>query len=1512
MARQPGAEKRWKSGSHGGSGSTGRRTPSGLHRRSDGGGAAAGAKKGNLRLKKEKTKYHKTQYQQRRQIGSHGKNDASQHSASGHGGRVAGGRPAPSHRTADIDIQMASKVSAELRESISIFKNRRSSGAAVDVDLEQRLFRFVTPQMVMQHLPSEVMAFRSYLSKFQKGESNVVSGFLAWFEWASYEASRGASFSKAKPQRGTDADQSKEEDEEEGEKDEAEDTDGGQGSKKRSQTRQVMARTLQERSHMRALVQMCLRHNAEKRKQGQHAFLNHLKAKLAEEGVDSRTLEHLRATVHHSVIYALSRLLLGMVTDNFAMLCLHCSALFLVLKQTDIPASVVLQLMDEEFALEMRMRAVKARLEAQQRKRGGRAAAGETDGGDESGGDDDGDDGIDPDEINDPTKGERNQRLIAAVFAMGAVVASAKPLSDGAAAQLTQFLSFAYVEQKTTRVTSANLLLSVLSKHESLMRNQEILQWMTFAFFHYPKMEYFRPEAIQLVLYWMEADTKPLAHCLPATVQQYIALDPLQPAVMEQIGSALFRKEQVTACHPMLHPVWTNLFDLVVRRSAMGESLKEHLTSIVHTLIAPYRRGSADIPRRALFQNLVSRLGQIAVQSDDVEERVEVLRIASTNVGYGKRTTAKPTPMVELKWLPISALHGKVEGLLRQYRMINDGDPAAVTNRTWVLRELRNCLYVPVREGVEQTYVNEAVKMLLMQGFFPSGKSKDTLSQNRCIYLFSDVYSFSYTAALARPKATVSATEVIAAYLAAEGKGKTRYSTALQNGAFRKARNRIVEALEAAPKQRSVLFYDNGDMELLLALLFLVLSVDDPSNSDAVQVAKSVVPDLAHFYAAGTLETLDLFLDALMALLMRVSSPLHVMPLMTSVRRIATGFILKFARFIKTKSSLDILLAPLRDAYHTDSRELARQRAAKKALAEAEDEGESGSDVDDVDGDDAEEEEEDNSSVGSLPEEDEDAATDADTETNSDASTASDDASTASDDVDHDDEDGDADEAEDVTAALDDEDEEEEDALEEEEAPTQEYVDALKTMVGNVDLDHAYPTDTASKEKSDVVRAISLATRVGLSLRSPVVLQVYQVLLAVCRENIKSSDDVIFQSTVSSIEMLLLSKHRYFGSFVSAAELFQLLGDIQSYARKMSRVLVEKDSASSKAAAVARKRLAVLKKLALRVFHFTAMLAYKNHGSEEIRITLSEYYKSIFCDRGWDTRKQLPNLKNDMYHYRLGFAWVMLPATFEKYEEVAPLPGPQRVRVFTGCCALVEAMLPRLSGLPRDLKATTSQAIRAFLQAVPLAEVYDMKHTLPYNYLHAIKMVLQYNNRVQLDASWVATAVVGTAVENDDIQLSAASIRLLAVMERILALTPRAKETKAPVPVKVLYQQFEKQGTKEKSDYYRRAKRVRGKILKALLAHRNDDATDEQRAVKRRRKEEMKIEDRVQRQVLRESRNKALTKEEREEKRRRIVAAKQERIAKNRLRKRRLHEMRQRSFERWRQAKLSAAVEMEE
>ncbi|RNF15688.1 uncharacterized protein Tco025E_05443 [Trypanosoma conorhini] len=1449
-------------------------------------------------IKKEKTKYHKQKYareqvMQRKSGGAHGK-------PTGHpAGKSEGRRPPRSARTKNIDIHLAAKVSAELRVDLSRFKCRLNATDLFGHDLGQ-VFKLVPAPFVQQHLPDDVKSLRSYMSKFERGAPSTVHAFIMWYEWASYEVNKGKGHSHAAKKhefvrQGAPAAEEDENDEEEAREEQEDNKEKSQG--KVSQTRAVLSKTVKEREHIRALLQMCLRHNSARRRAGQHAFVNHLKAKLAEDA-DCHSLKSLRETAHHAVPYALSRLLLGMVTEDMAMILLHAHTLFLTLQDTAVTPSVIISLIGEELALDARLKAAKARLEA-------RAAKTQTAAQQQQPTDEELED-IDPDAINDPTKGERNQTLIATVFATAVLVANARKLQQEDARRLAHYLCFAYIEQKALRVLTANILFMTLEKFPALWDDETVLYWLSHAFFLYPKLEYYRPEGVQLLLRLMTMEEKPqsLARGVPAAVLRYAALDPLEPSTVEQLANALFRREQVTMVYPMLHPVWTDWFEILAQRCAAGESMREHLSTMVHNAIAPYRRGNADAPRRALFQQLVSRLGQLAVQHDDAEQRAEMLQMASKTVGYGPRTIAKATDISELRQMPLDVLDAKVHDLLRQYRTTRSSDPSAYANRTWILRELRSCLYVPLREGVACTYIDDAAEALLEFGFYPTPPHRDTRSMNRAIFLFAEVFSFTYAAALSRPKCTLPPLNIIRAYLEAEQREKTRYTTGLNHSAFRKARNRIVEALENSSK-RSVLFYVERDMHILLVLLFLVLSTDDHTNEEAKALATSTVPDLCQFFLAGSLETIDLFFDVLMSLVMRSTAPIHVMPLLACIRRIATGYLLKFARYVRERVTLDLVLAPLREAFHTDDREKARQAKARGEVDkddsdEDDDEGEAYNDNDKhSDGGEEPQEKKDEG------EEDSDATSDT---SESDESTGTE--STAPDDE-ADDDDAETTSAGDADAAMEGELEDEgEDDDEEEEAPTQQYVDALKGMIGNVDLQFVYPVDTSNKDKSNVVRAIQIAARVGASMRSPLMLHIFQVLLAVCRENVKSPDDVVFNSAISSLQLLMMSRHRYFGRFLAPEELFQLLSDIQSFCRKLEHVLVRKESQSAKHAVVIRRRMALLKDVALRVFHFTAFLAYKNHADEDVRVTLVEFYKSIFCDRGWDDKKRLPGIKRDMHHYRHGFGWVVLPTAFEKFREVEGIAGPQRVRVFKGCCQMIEAMLPRLSGLGVSLKTATGAAIASFLQSTTVRGVYEMKYTLLYDYFHCLKMVAKYNSRVHLDTAWLAS-VVEEVVNEDAFQVSAASIRLLAALERLLGLTPRARETKAPVPVKLLYQQFEKQGRKEKAAFYKRAKRVRAKVVKALVAYRNGDLTDAERALKRRRRETMKIDDRLKRQVLREERSRVLTKEEREEKRKRIMMAKQERIAKNRERKRRLHEHREKAFQRWREQKLASAAAME-
>ncbi|PWU86641.1 hypothetical protein TcG_06420 [Trypanosoma cruzi] len=1471
--------------------------------------ASAAKREKSGRIKKANAKYQKQKYareqmMQRGQGGAHGRSGGQQ-AGRGNGEQ----RRQRSARTDNIDIHLAAKVSAELRVDLSKFKCQLNATEIFGKELSQ-IFKFVPPPFVRQHLPEDVKSLRSYISKFERGAPSIVHAFIVWYEWASYELNKGKGHSYSSKKNGVerqDASVAKEDENDEREEQDGQEQEGQEAGKEKghgkvSQARAALSKTVKEREHIRALLQMCLRHNSSRRKEGQHAFLNHLKAKLSED-VDCHSLKSLRETSHHAVPYALSRLLLGMVTEDMAMILLHAHTLFLLLRDTTVTPSVILSLIGEELALDVRLKASKARLEARAAKKDTLTQEQQQQADEEL-------DDIDPDKINDPTRGERNQQLIATVFATAVIVANSRKLRHEDAQRLVHYLCFAYIEQKALRVLTANLFFNIIEKFPSLWEDKTVLEWLSYAFFLYPKLEYYRPEGVQLLLRLMMMEEKPpgMKRGVPTVVMKYAAMDPLEPSTVEQIANALFRKEQVTMVYPMVHPVWTDWFDIVAQRCAAGESMKEHLSTMVHNAIAPYRRGNADTPRRALFQQLVSRLGQLAVQNDDAEQRAEILQMASKTVGYGRRTIAKATDIAELRNMPLELLDAKVRDLLRHYRATRDSDTSASANRTWVLRELRSCLYVPLREGVKCTYIDDAAEALLEFGFYPSPPHRDTRSMNRAIFLFAEVFSFTYTAALSRPKCTLSPLDIIGAYLEAEKREATRYTTGVSQSIFRKARNRIVEALENSSK-RSVLFYAERDMHILLVLLFLVLSTDDYTNDEAKALATSTVPDICQFFLTGTLETIDLFVDVLMALTMRSTAPIHVIPLMTCIRRIATGYLLKFARHVRERLTLDLILAPLREAFHTDDRERSRQA---KARGEAEKED---SDDDDEDDDNDNDSNKDNDEGSEELREDENEEEDGEDTTGTPDTSESEEsvatestAATAPDDEAEEEATSDADELSDKEDFM--EGDQEEGEEEEEEAPTQQYIDALKGMIGNVDLQFIYPVDTSNKDKSNVVRAIQIAARVGASMRCPLMLHIFQVLLAVCRENVKSPDDVVFNSAVSSTQILMMTKNRYFGRFLVPEELFQLLSDIQSYCRKLDHVLVRKESQSAKHAVTIRRRMALLRDLALRVFHFVAFLAYKNHAGEDVRVTLLEFYKSIFCDRGWNDKKRLPGIKRDMHHYRHGFGWVVLPSAFEKFGEVEGIAGPQRVRVFKGCCQMIEAMLPRLSGLGASLKTATGAAITSFLQSTTVRAVYEMKYTLLYDYFHCLKMVAKYNSRVHLDTAWLAS-VVEEAVNDDSLQMSAASIRLLAGMERLLGLTPRAKETKAPIPVKVLYQQFEKQGRKEKAVFYKRAKRVRAKVVKALVAYRNGDLTDAERALKRRRREAMKIDDRLRRQVLREEKSRVLTKEEKEEKRKRIMIAKQERIAKNRERKRRLHEHREKAFQRWREQKLASAAAME-
>lgn len=1461
------------------------------------------------------------------------------------GGAAASGSRKPqqpsapkSARTKEVDIHLASRLAHDFTKDINIIKDKLQSFTFDGLD---QLFRFVPPSFVMQHLPVEVSKFRTYFSKFSKGSKNDVLAFVKWYEWASYEAAktlqgvRKSQTNGGSKKRDEEKDSDSDNDGEEAKEGEAQ-VEGGERKRKVSQSRATLQQVVKEREHMRALLQMCLRHNSTKRHEGQRALINHLNSHLTEQSV-AKSYAALRESAHHSVSYAVSRLVTGMVTENFANVALYCHTLYLVLRQTPLHPKVLISLLGDSLDSKMK---------AQELRVNNNTAAPTND-----------EDDVDPDDISDPTKGERNQRVAAAVFTIVAIVAAsaAAPTSSAASLgaaelqQIAKYLSYCFIEHKGIRVLTGNLFMALLgnnnadesaSQMTTVLGDSSTWKWVHFAFFRFPKLEYFRPEAVQLLIALMQAETKPSTlissdASSDQALYQLCQRDPLEPSMMEQIANALFRKDQVTLVHPMVHPVWHNILDLIKKRCGEGESLKQHLSTFVHTVIAPYRRGASESPRNTLFLKIVDMVGSLAMQHDDDDDRREVVKIATKTVGFGKSTKVpKTTPINELKELSLDAINDKIVSLSRQLVSVVDSEPAASATRTWAMRELRSCLLIPYREGTVMQGVDKAVLALLQAGFFPKKKSTDEVNMNRAVYLFADIFSFTFTkpGGLSRVKAHVSPLAIISSYLEAEEAKRTRFQTAVNHAKFRKARNRIVEALENDSKNRSVLFYDPADMRILLTLLFVMLSVDDHTNEAAINIAASVVPDLTKFYQNGTIETIDVLYDVMMSLVLRPTAPLHILPIMSSIRRIATGYLYRFARFIRDRRSLDLVLAPLVDGYNTNDREEARARGAQAGKDEEDDvenetEGMTSSASDDDDastsdtgsdsGDEEAEVESDDEEKGENDvDEDADASSDdastvADSEESADsiASDAEDDEE-ASDDSDDAATGSEADDTEGSESAEGNDAEEDDEWAEgefvEEEKPTQQYLTSLQHLAGNIDLGFAYPTDTEHKEKSDVVRAINIATRVGLGMTSPLVVNVFQVLLAVMRSEVKGDDPVIFDAARSSIIMLMMSRQRYFGSFLPATDLLQLLGDIQTYCRKLARFVVPKEKAGSRKAAYMRKRLIQLKMLAVSVFHYTCFLAHKNHGDEAVQFAYKEFYQTIFYDRGWETKQGLPQLKRDLYHYRHGFAWALLPAVVEKFEKIKEVEGAQRVTAFNGACVMIESMLSRVSGLPQALKASVSTVIKSFLESVNLKELFDMKQTSLYNFFHAVKMSVEYNSKLNLDTDRIS-ALVQEVVDDDSLQVTSATVRVLASIEKLLNMTPKARETKAPVPVQILYKQFEAKWRKDKSEFHRKANIARKKTAEALLAHRNDDPTDEERAKKRRRRDELKVADREERTTLRAMKNRDLTKEEKDNRRKRLTQAKQDRVSKNRDRKRLLHDRRQASFVRWRDDKLHNA-----
>jgi hypothetical protein len=1148
---------------------------------------------------------------------------------------------------------------------------------------------------------------------------------------------------------------------------------------------------------------------------------------------------------------------------------------------------------------------------------------------------------------------------------MMAIVASGRKLAADDVTSIVQFLTFAYVEHKGNRVLTANILFNLVERvGVACIESPAVWKWIQFAFFRFPRIEYFRPEGIQLAIMLMNhrgpetAPTQKIA-AVPADspLGLIFAEDSLEPSTIEQLANGLFRREQVTQNHPMVHPVWDNILEIVKRRCNEGESLKAHVSNIVHLYIAPYRRGNVEEPRRVLFQSLVEKIGHLALQNTDEVERMETVDIASRTVGFGKIKVAKPSDPATLRLLSEIELGEKVMSLLRQYVLITDRTPSASTLRTWALRELRSCLATPVHDGIETPYVDNATLQLLDFAFFnPKGyPSRDEINKNRAVYLFADVFSYSFptkAGKCARPHSRVSATAVVQKYLEAEAANRSRFTTAINHAPFKEARAMIEDILlrdtdipTADGKKRerhpaSVLFYNSKDIKTLFALLFVVVSVDDPQNDQAQALVSSVIPDLVTFYNQGTIETVQLFYDAIMALIMRTHCPLHVMPIMIYVRRIAISFLYKFARYVNDRETMELVLAPLVDAYNTNDRELVRIMKEEHAAAKA-----AGADgtvteepkkkvrgekkkpaaAEEEDGTDADEENEssDNSELATDEEGDEssgDEATDADEEDDEEADDENSNDEEAADEAQEEDEEADDESSADDASSEDDSAEEGEEmdemdseleswADEADEVPTQAYFDTLRTMVGDVDLGFAYPKEDQSREKADIVRAITIATRVTLGMKSPAIIHSLQVLLAVLRNNVKVQDNVIFIAAKSSIELILRSQNRFFGNFVSVDELYQLLGDIQSYCRKAERALIlaskgkSQDGGKMRFAGLVTKRLGQVKAAALSVLHYVAFLAQKNGASEEVREAIARFYKAIFFDKGWKEKIAMGQTRNDAYHFRHAFAWVFVPAAVEKFSELANSEGFPRAKSFTGTCKLIEAFLPRMAGLPATLKRSSGAAITKFLTILPPKALFDMKHTSMFEFAHLVKMVIEYNSKVGAPED-IFKKIANAMIDDDEIQMSSATIRSLDRVEKLLGMVPRARHTKPATPVKVLYSQFLTKWRDAKSNFYRKAKAAKRKTVRNLLAYRNNELTDGERATKRRRKEDLKSKDEEARMALREERRRNMSTEEKKERRKKMLQAKQERIAKNKSRRRRVHEQREKQFQRWREAKL--------
>jgi hypothetical protein len=1048
------------------------------------------------------------------------------------------------------------------------------------------------------------------------------------------------------------------------------------------------------------------------------------------------------------------------------------------------------------------------------------------------------------------------------------------------------------------------------------------------------------------------ATTDGVVAALPEALRPLVAMDPLEPAALEQIAVALFRRDQVTAHHPIIHPVFEVLLRCIQDRCAHGESLKEHASNFLHNVVLPFRRGIVDAPRTALVRDLIRRVGRMALLSSDEQDRASLIDVANRTVGFGASgSVGKASDPGTLRRMPVAELVEKIGSLVRQLQSLAK-QPRVGRVRTWILRELKACAAVPQFSTVDSSYVSQIADACFDYGLTFCKGASDAFNQNKALYVFAELLYSSTKRPIAatqnklRPVYKPAHAALVQRLLGLEAQRVARFYSAVgapTKGSIAAARKSIADLLtqDGAVERRSVMFFaTKPTLDALLLLLFVTISIDDPENDFVASLAESVVPDLVHFARAGTLDNLPVLYDVLMALSVRDATPMQVLPLALYIRRLALDLMVYYARFIKDRATLDMVLSPLIDAFNTDAHEAQRRmeleaRRAKDASGLAADlqpvlDADAAAQAPQDESDDATEEDADEAT-------EEDEATDADDGTEADEESEGEDGS--SDDGSASSEDEKDDEASD----------DEEWAKEgEDEKPTEEYIERLKRILkgskvaaaladdeaasgatdgataptgitAGLSIQHVYPPAASNKDKTDVNQAISTVQRVCQSVRNPIIIRAFQVLLAVMRENVKAHDDVVFDAAVAAVESMLVSRNRYFGHFVEGDSpvLLSFLRDVVGYIRRQEDKLVSKKKDEDKGnrniaelGAMVRRRMMKLKRLALTTMHFIGYLAYKNHAPASTRVTLLEHYRTLLMDRGWEEKQLLGGIKRDMFHFRHAFAWCYLDAAVEKFTAVRYINAPRRARYYVGVAHLLTAFMPRMGRLPLELKQRASATITGFLKAVPFRELYAMKNTLLYEFCKTLQFAAEYKKYTDLDAEW-ARAAANEIVDADELRTSSATLRALAKLERALQMAERAVNVKHAEPVQQLHKQSFAGAAEQalrgraKAKFYREARQTENAALQEILRKRNRERTHEEVVETKKRRMELRAAANAEKDAVKKASWDALTADEKDEARGRRDAAKQKRIARNREHRREQLQRRNESLTAWRDKKLA-------